>query len=289
MAYDNICKYLAEKYPEQFVRWLVAEEPSTIQVLKTELSAEPIRADSLILLQLDDQILHLEFQTLPHSQPPIPFRMLQYYVRLQSLYWGQRIRQFVIFLKQTSSAAVYTDHYQNEHTWHRYQVIRIWEENPEPLLANPALLPLAPLAQSDSPQTLLEQAATQVAMIEESERQREILACTEVLAGLRFDETLINQLFSEDLMRESVIYQKILREGRQLGRQEGRQLGRQEGRQEGELALLTRLISRRFGAIAPQTQERLQRLSIAQLEELGERLFDFSEERELTVWLEQQE
>ena len=146
-------------------------------------------------------------------------------------------------------------------------------------------MPLAPLAQIDSPQTLLEQTADQVAMSEEIERQREILACTEVLAGLRFDETLINQLFSEDLMRESVIYQKILREGRQLVRQEGRQ----EGRQAGELALITRLISRRFGAIAPQTQERLQRLSIEQLEELGERLFDFSEERELTVWLEQQE
>ncbi|MGA9383056.1 MAG: hypothetical protein WBV73_30205, partial [Phormidium sp.] len=60
MASDNISKYLTEKYPAQFVRWLLNKEPENIQVLKTELSVEPIRADSLILLQIDEQILHLE-------------------------------------------------------------------------------------------------------------------------------------------------------------------------------------------------------------------------------------
>lgn len=86
MAYDNICKYLAEQYPDQFVRWLLSTESENIQVLKTELSSEPIRADSIILLQIDNQILHLEFQTLPASEPPIPFRMLKYWVRLYDQY-----------------------------------------------------------------------------------------------------------------------------------------------------------------------------------------------------------
>ena len=47
-------------------------------------------------------------------------------------------------------------------TRHRYQVIRLWEQDPEPLLANRALLPFAVLARSDAPNTLLEQVVSQL-------------------------------------------------------------------------------------------------------------------------------
>ncbi len=67
MSYDNACKYLAETYPREFARWLLAIEPPEIRVLKTELTLEPIRADSLSLLRAANRILHLEFQTLPVS------------------------------------------------------------------------------------------------------------------------------------------------------------------------------------------------------------------------------
>ena len=50
MSYDNACKYLAETYPREFARWLLASEPPEIRVLKTELTLEPIRADALSLL-----------------------------------------------------------------------------------------------------------------------------------------------------------------------------------------------------------------------------------------------
>lgn len=43
----------------------------------------------------------------------------------------------------------------------------MWEEDPTPLLVNPALLPLATLARTNSPQALLAQVATRVDMIEE--------------------------------------------------------------------------------------------------------------------------
>ncbi len=47
MSYDNVCKIIAEKYPFDFARWLLPVEPRKIKVLKTELSIEPIRADSV--------------------------------------------------------------------------------------------------------------------------------------------------------------------------------------------------------------------------------------------------
>ncbi|MEW5856383.1 MAG: hypothetical protein AB1861_03250, partial [Cyanobacteriota bacterium] len=86
MSYDNVCKYLAEQYPEQFANWLLSSDISGIQVLKTELPVEPIRADSVTFLQTTNQILHLEFQTLPTSNPPLPFRMLKYWTRLYDEY-----------------------------------------------------------------------------------------------------------------------------------------------------------------------------------------------------------
>ncbi len=73
MSFDNVCKVLAEKYPADFVQWLIGEESSNVQVLKTELSLEPIRADSVTFLQTSNRILHIEFQTLTQSNPGIPF------------------------------------------------------------------------------------------------------------------------------------------------------------------------------------------------------------------------
>ena len=168
MTYDNTCKYLAEQYPAEFVTWLLAADTSNVQVLKTELSLEPVRADSVTFLQISDTILHLEFQTLPASNPAIDFRMLDYYTRLKREYECQ-IEQVVIFLQQTSSEIVFKQEYVDTNTRHRYRVIRLWEQDPAPLLANAALLPLATLARSSSPNTLLEQVAAQIDMIEEND------------------------------------------------------------------------------------------------------------------------
>ncbi len=55
-------------------------------------------------------------------------------------------------------------------------------KDPDPLLANPALLPLAVLAQTDSPARLLEEVAARVELIEEPQQQRDISAYTEILA-----------------------------------------------------------------------------------------------------------
>ncbi|MEO1432428.1 MAG: hypothetical protein AAFV71_25835 [Cyanobacteria bacterium J06633_8] len=117
---------------------------------------------------------------------------------------------------------VFNTEYVDKNTCHRYRVIRLWEQDSTTLLNNPALLPLAVLAKSNSPESLLQQVANQVDMIEESEAQKNISACTQILAGLRFDRNLINQLFPEEIMQESVIYQDIIQRGEQRGRNKKR-------------------------------------------------------------------
>lgn len=86
MSFDNLCKLLSEKHPDRFAAWILGESPDQVKVLKTELSIEPIRADSITFLQTQDRILHLEFQVKLESDPPLPLRMLDYWVRLYRLY-----------------------------------------------------------------------------------------------------------------------------------------------------------------------------------------------------------
>ncbi|MBF2005193.1 MAG: Rpn family recombination-promoting nuclease/putative transposase [Chlorogloeopsis fritschii C42_A2020_084] len=272
MSYDNTCKYLAEHYPADFARWLLASNTSDIQVIKTELNLEPIRADSVTFLQISNQILHLEFQTSPASTPPLNFRMLDYYTRLKRQYWCD-IQQVLIFLQVTSSEIVFQNQYIDTNTTHRYRIIRLWEEDPTPLLANPALLPLATLAQTNSPQALLKQVAAAVDMIEETDERQNISACVQVLAGLRFEKNLIKQLFREEIMQESVIYQDIL------------QKGEERGKKQEALALILRLLTRRFGVIEPEIEQQIRTFSITQLEELAEALLDFNSQSDLINYL----
>lgn len=284
MSFDNVCKLLAEKYPFDFAKWLLPQAPKTIKVLKTELSIEPIRADFVTFLQTENRILHIEFQTNPQSKPPIPFRELDYSVRLIRTYQVP-VTQVVIFLQETNDPIVFTEEYVNETTRHRYRVIRMWEQEPELFLNNLALLPLAPLTQTNSPQGLLSQIANNVAKIADRETKQDIAAYTEILAGLRFEKDFIRQLLSEDIMQESVIYQDILQKGERIGEQRGEQ----RGELKGELKFCLLLLNQRFGEIDSLIVEKVKVLPVEQLENLGAALFNISEVADLVTWLNQQD
>ncbi|HEY9668924.1 MAG TPA: DUF4351 domain-containing protein [Coleofasciculaceae cyanobacterium] len=71
-------------------------------------------------------------------------------------------------------------------------------------------------------------------------------------------------------MRESVIYQEIL----------------EEGKQEEALAYTMRLLTRWIGTVEPELEAQIRELTTQELEDLGEALFDFSELADLTAWLE---
>jgi Domain of unknown function (DUF4351)/Putative transposase, YhgA-like len=60
--------------------------------------------------------------------------------------------------------------------------------------------------------------------------------------------------------------------------------GIEQGKKQGELALLNRLLHRRFGSLSPQLQEQIENLSIPQLEDLGEAMLDFASIADLEAW-----
>lgn len=69
------------------------------------------------------------------------------------------------------------------------------------------------------------------------------------------------------------------------GRKQGREEGREEGRRQEAVLLVSRQIARRLGALDASTRERISRLSLEQIESLGEALLDFSRYEDLETWL----
>lgn len=74
-------------------------------------------------------------------------------------------------------------------------------------------------------------------------------------------------------LKQSRFYQDVLAEGRQ------------EGRQEEGVLLILRLLQRRCGDLTPTVREQIARLSLPQLEALGEALLEFRGLADLEQWL----
>ena len=121
--FDNVSKFLAENFSEDYASWFLGRPVTLTKLSPTELSLEPIRADSLILEQSEDLVLHLEFQTEPDEN--MGFRMLDYRVRVYRRFPSKTMHQVVIYLKSTKSNLVYQDSFQFGETSHRYRVIRL--------------------------------------------------------------------------------------------------------------------------------------------------------------------
>jgi predicted transposase/invertase (TIGR01784 family) len=271
--FDPTCKFLAENFPADFATWLLGKPIALTKLSPTELSLEPIRADSLILLSSVDIIVHLEFQTEP--DPLMAFRMADYYLRIFRRFPNKRIIQIVIYLTPTNSDLVHQTVFETEVMRHQFQVIRLWEQPTQPFLEATGLLPLAVLTQTPDRAQTLRQVAAKIETISEKRVQSNIAASAGILAGLKLERDFINQVLRKDIMQQSVIYQEWIEEGHA------------KGRLDGERSLILRLLTCRVGEMPPELRTKFQSLSLTQLEALGEALLDFSQPADLVTWLDE--
>jgi predicted transposase YdaD len=82
-------------------------------------------------------------------------------------------------------------------------------------------------------------------------------------------------------LQETRVYREILAEGEKRGEQRGEQ----RGREQGEKSLVLRLLTRQVGELPPEVRQRVESLSLEQLENLGEALLDFTSMTDLDAWL----
>ncbi|MBC1241443.1 Rpn family recombination-promoting nuclease/putative transposase [Nostoc sp. 2RC] len=91
-------------------------------------------------------------------------------------------------------------------------------------------------------------------------------------------------------LKETRVYREIKEEGREQGLEQGREQGLEQGREQGREAearsLIFRLLTKRVGELPQQLRQRIETLSLQQLENLGEALLDFTSMADLQAWLE---
>ena len=267
--YDSTCKFIAAKFGSDLAKWLLGKEMELTELKPSELSLEPIRADSLIFLESSALILHKEFQTDPDED--IPFRMADYRLRLYRRYPNKKVHQVVIYLRQTGSALVNQEVFELPGTRHEFRVIRLWEVPYQPLLDSPGLFPFAVLSIETNREMVLGEVARRIEEIGDRTNKNNIAASTAILAGLVLNKNTVSKLLREDIMKESVVYQDIL----------------SKGEQKEAIKLILRLLNRRLGELAPNIISQVRGLSVEQLEELGEALLDFQTEKDLEKWLKE--
>ncbi len=84
-------------------------------------------------------------------------------------------------------------------------------------------------------------------------------------------------------LKETRMYQDIKEEGKAEGKEEGRE----EGREVEARSLILRQLNRRVGELPQEIRQRVESLSLEQLENLGEALLDFNSMADLQTWLEE--
>ncbi|NCS24550.1 MAG: Rpn family recombination-promoting nuclease/putative transposase, partial [Microcystis aeruginosa BS13-02] len=151
-------------------------------------------------------------------------------------------------------------------TFHSFQVIRLWEEKTPQFFHHPGLLPFAVLSNTDDPEQVLSQVSRSLDTIPEKQVQSNLAAATSILAGLVLNRETIKKILRSDIMRESVIYQDILEEGREEGEEKGLKKGLQAGKEEKARQIALKMLSAgfsipeiaRFTDLSPDAIEQLQ-------------------------------
>ncbi|MCA6508449.1 MAG: Rpn family recombination-promoting nuclease/putative transposase [Pseudanabaena sp.] len=216
---DNICKFLAESFSRDFASWILGEAIALTKIEPSELSVEPIRADSVIFLESTKIILHIEFQTEPNKN--IPFRMADYRLRLYRKFPDRQIHQVVIYLTPSQSLLVHETTFRIGSLNHEFNVIRLWEQPTEIFQQYQGLFPFAVLTKTENPTDTLRQVVKQIENIADKQVQSNVAASTAIISGIALNKEIIQRLLRSEIMKESVIYQEILLEGKAEGKAEG--------------------------------------------------------------------
>ena len=124
---------------------------------------------------------------------------------------------------------------------------------------------------------LMERTKTEVGNDREKQGIIELLETVLLSKFSQLSRQEIEAMFLVSDIKQTRVYQEA--------KQEGKQEGRQEGRQDEATNLLFRQLSKRFGKLSGNCVENINKLTIAQLEDLGEALLDFVEINDLEQWL----
>jgi predicted transposase YdaD len=265
--FDVTLKSLLEDAPQDWP--LLAGVPAPqVTVIDADIATLSGAADKVLRLEGPSPwIMHIEFQSGPDAS--LPGRANLYSAALEKRH-DLPVQSVVVLLGPRANLGTITGTHERKlpqavepYRIFRYQVIRVWELPVETLLrgglGQRALAPISAVQQSDLPHVIHE-LKRRVTQLRNPDLVSRWWTAVSVLMGLRYDKDLVNRLLKGVVgMKESVIYQAIVEEGRA------------EGRVEEARNLLLRIGAEHFGAPpSAALRKRIQAIqNIGQLEEMA--------------------
>lgn len=283
-SWDSTLKWLIRVNPAAFVQWLVPgaiyikEQPSGLQSQEREV-------DALLEVTMNGvhMLLHIEFQT--YNDVTMAERLLLYNVLAKSVH-GVPVWSCVIYLLKDGTARqsplrVTLPDGQTVHEFH-FESIEIGQLSPDDILNmdNIALIPLLPLTNNGADQNGLLRMFAELKKrgVQTQVQTTDLELIGYTLASLvllrknkRTDLEWLIRRFREmhDILRDTPIYQEILREGLAEGREQGIEQGIERGRLEGRLDAFRHVLliwtEKRFPTLTPLAQERVARIQDIQM------------------------
>ncbi len=234
--YDPTMKKLIDKTADDWASWLT----SLLHLPASPYSLEP---PNLSTYQADaDRVFRFEkpYPYLLNLEPESswkaerPKRFLKYSVLLTDK-TDLPVLTVVLLLRKEAQSSDLTGVLRREHPegqyleWH-YHLLKVWEFPTDAFLnAGIGLLPLAPLTVGEAELPEVIRKIDGRLRSEAPHMVEDVLAATQLLMGLRFSSMVIEGIMKGAWnMEDSVVYQDIIRKGKDAGLTEGRIEGRIE-------------------------------------------------------------
>lgn len=275
-------KRLISLAPNSWIRW-VTQIPDVVasDIINSEFQWISRESDVLVRAtssQYGEFLVLNELQL--RYKPDIPKRMRAYAALAEEKYNLPTYPVLANILKEgnVEIPTRYESEFAGLQARQDYRVINLWEVDVEIAFTEPIspLIPFVPVLKGGADESTVQRALRILRADEQLSQLETVMA---FFASFVLDSSLVRQIMRWDMgiLSESPWYQQILNEGRQ------------QGKQEEAVAMITRLLNRRFGSLSPELQKRLRGLTLEQLEELSEVLLDFTAIAQLETWLQNQE
>jgi hypothetical protein len=218
---------------------------------------------------VDGDLIHLELQS--GNDATMPLRMIEYGLGVRRLF-GRFPRQILLYVGEAPMRM--ESELRSAHLSYRYRLIDIRTLNGDRLLESEDVGDnvIAILAQLRDDKEAVHKIVGRIAGMTRAEKEVAVAQLT-ILAGLRHLARTVEQ------ETKKMPIDLDIRDHETLGPMFIE--AEQKGRREGELAVLRRLIQKRFGALPKWAGDRLAALSASELENLSERVLDAGNVEEL--------
>ncbi len=243
--FDIVAKDPFYTFPEDMLQFLMGgNDFEFIEHVDSNLTTVEVRhMDILIKVLLDEQpvLVHCEIQTDDSVNPNMVQRNIGYLGRCFEKY-GLPIYSFVLYLRSTAGVRDPGGYFQDV-PGHRfiveYQVIRLNEIDGEKILQTqqPGLMPFTPLMKPSVNMSSVEWTThcvevTQSLSVDTAARNN-LLVELWVMSGLRHERQDLLTILSEDIVKESSVYEMIIERGMERGMEQGIEQGIEQGKQLG--------------------------------------------------------